>query len=75
MRTFLQITSLLPASSPDSKAILEALNTSVKFNQIKMFALLHYLVSGWVNQNTSIKCVQVVNVNRIYQNQRYLKNI
>lgn len=57
----MQITSLLPASSLDSKAILEALNTSVRFNQINMFSLLRYLVSGQINRNTSDKFAQVVN--------------
>lgn len=51
---------MLPAGSPDSKAILEALNTSVSFNQINMVSLLHYLVSGWVNENTSDRSAQVV---------------
>lgn len=62
----MQITSLLPASSLDPKAILEALNTSVRFNEINMFSLLHYLVSGPVNQNTSDKCVQVVNGSHVF---------
>lgn len=61
MRTFLQMTSLLPASSLDSNAIMEALNTSVKFNQVNMLSLLCYIVSGWVNQNTSETSVQVFN--------------
>lgn len=55
MRTFLLITSTLPASSPDSKAILEALCQSISFNQIRMVSLLHYLVEGAVYQNTSDK--------------------
>ncbi len=63
MRTFLQMSSLFPAHSLDLKAILEALKTSVRFNQINMFSLLYYLVSGWVDQTVTDKSVQVVNVN------------